>query len=111
MCDLLGCLKGKLEDFRSRRFPILDRLRARNPIEGVVDFNAVQSAGIVTQKLLVRNLRRIKDRLPFLITETRRPEPNPRHSGIIAHWVPGTPVIIDLEESGASKCPEMGRIP
>src|SRR3989442_345215 len=109
MCNLLRCLKGELEGFWSRGFPIFDRRGVWNPVEGVIDFNAVQSARVIPEKLLFGNVRWIEDRLPFLIAETGGTEPNPCHSGIIAHCVPRTPVIIEWNDIGKKKCAKTGR--
>ena len=84
MCDLLRRLKGKLEVFGGRGFPCFDRFRVGHPVERVVDLNTVQPAGVVLEKLLFGKIWRVKYRLPFFVTETRRAEANPRHSGIIA---------------------------
>src|SRR6058998_3058606 len=80
MCDLLRYLKGKLEVFRRRGFPRLDGFCVGHPVERIVDFNTVQPTRVVPEKLLFGKIWRIKYRLPFFITETRRAEPNPRHS-------------------------------
>ena len=84
MCDLLRGLKAKLEVFRRRGPPRFDRFGTGHPVERVVDLNTVQPTSVVPEKLLFGKIWRIKYRLPFFITETRRAEPNPRHSGIIA---------------------------
>ena len=84
MCDLLRYLKGKLEIFRRRGFPRVYRFCVGHPVERVVDLNTVQPTGVVPEKLLFGKIWRVKYRLPFFITETRRAEPNPRHSRIIA---------------------------
>src|SRR5712692_7700047 len=100
MCNLLGCLKGKLEGSRRSRFPIFDRLGIRNPIKRVINLDAVEAARVIPEELLFGNVRWIEDRLPFLVTETGCTEPNPRHSRIIAHCVPRTPAIIDWNRNG-----------
>ena len=109
MCNLLGCLNGKLECFRRRGFPVFDRGRAGDPVKRVIDLDTVQSARVVPQKLLFGNIRRIEDRLPFFVAEAGRTEPNPRHSGIIAQSIPERRVFIDLYKIRHQKRAKIGR--
>src|SRR5215831_3816814 len=99
MCDLLGCLKSKLEVFGSGRLPCVDRLRARHPVKGVIDLDAVQFAGVILKKSLLRKPLGVEDRPPFLVTEPGCSEPNRRHSRIMAQALPKSGVNI---ESGAT---------
>src|SRR5215470_7804713 len=95
MSDLLRCFKGKLEDFRGGDSPCLDRFSTWHPVEGVIDLDAVQLAGVVFQKFLLRQPFGIEDWSPFLITEPGCSEPNRRHPGIMAQAVPKSGVNID----------------
>ena len=97
MSDLLGSLKGKLEIMWRRRFPRINRLRRRHTVKRVVDLNAVQPAGIVSEELLIRQPLGIEQRPPFFVAETGRAKPNARHSRIMAQMVLKTPVNIGLE--------------
>ena len=109
MCNLLRCFKGELEVFWRGGFPGFDRFCVRHPVKRVIDLDAVQTAGVIPQELFVGNIGRIKRRLPFLVAETRRAEPNPRHSGIIAHKYSGTLVIIGRAKWELKNCRETGR--
>src|SRR5215475_7957120 len=95
MCNLLRCFKGKPEVFRSSAFPCLDRFRTWHPIEGVIDLDTVQLAGVVHQKFLLREPSGLEDWPPFLVTEPGCSEPNRRHSGIMAQAFPKSAVNID----------------
>src|SRR5262249_11101272 len=98
MCDLLRCLKGKLEVFGSRGFPCFDRFCVGHPVERIVDLNTVQPARVVPEKLLFGKIWRVKYRLPFFLTETLSPEANPRHCGIIAQQ--SFPTLVIIEPAG-----------
>ena len=50
-----------------------------NGLKGKVDLDAVEPGRVVTEEFLVREIRRIKLRLPLLVVETRRPDPGARH--------------------------------
>ncbi len=108
MCNLLRGFKGKLEVFRRCRLPRLDRLCVRHPVERVIDLDAVQATRVVPEKLLLGNIGRIKNGLPFLVAKARSAEPNPRHSGIIAQYGPTTPVIIGERKALSEKPTKMG---
>src|SRR5262245_2093669 len=85
MSDLLRSLQGKLEIYRRRVAPGLDRLHRRHAIERVVDLNAVQARAVVLQELLIREVGRIKGRLPFFITEPGCSKPDIGHVGLTNH--------------------------
>src|SRR5262245_26687364 len=87
MSNLLGSLKGKLEVFRRRGFPGINGFGRRHPVERVVDLDTVQLRGVIRQELFLRESLGIEAGTPFLIAKTRRAEPNPRHSCIIAKVV------------------------
>src|SRR5262245_60857491 len=103
MCNLLRCLKGKLERFRSGGPPRLDRLCGGHPVKGVIDLDAIQVARIKLEELLLGKTFRIEDWTPFFIAETGRTEPNRRHWGIIAQVVNETPVNIGQLRQGSQK--------
>ena len=85
MSNLLRSFKGKLEVVgRGRRLPGLDGLSRRHPIKRVVDFDAIEFAGVVPEELLVGKILGIEHRAPFFIAEARGAEPNLRHCGIMA---------------------------
>ncbi len=99
MRNLLRRLKGELEGFRRRCLPSIDVLFARHAIERVIDFDAVQPAGVMLEKLFLGEAFRIEDWAPFFVAETGSPEPNGRHSGIIAQPDKKTPVNIDFRSA------------
>src|SRR5262249_43411899 len=101
MSDLLRGLKGKLEVFRRSGFPRFDRFRTGHSVEGVIDFDAVQLAGIILQELFLRKPFGIEDWPPFLVAEPGCSEPNRCHSGIMAQALSKRRVNIDSGTTGS----------
>src|SRR5689334_12523781 len=85
MCNLLGSFKGKLEVGAGRIPPCIDRLRTGHPVEGIVDLHTVELLRVVSEELLLRKAFRVETWPPFFVAKAGGPEPNRRHSGIIAH--------------------------
>src|SRR5207248_131874 len=80
-----------------------------HPVERVIDLDTVQPARVKPEELLFGNIGRIENRLPFFVAETRRAEPNPRHSGIISEQSFGTLVIIEAHRRAVTNLSKIGR--
>ncbi len=69
--DALRRLEAKAEALRRRGEPVFERARAWQLAEGVIHLNRVELGGIVGEKLLRRQARRIEVRLPRGVSPSR----------------------------------------
>ncbi len=82
--DLLRGLEDKREVLWSVRRPLLEQLRLRHPVEGVVDLHRLETLGVVGEHPFVLELLGIEGPLPLLVGETARTYANP-HKPVLSH--------------------------
>src|SRR6266446_5353665 len=87
MCDLLGRFEREPEFVRCQRFPILDCLRRRDPVESVIDLGGRKPLGVKRQHLRRWQIFRIEISFPFRVLKTGGANPSVhkviRNSGYI----------------------------
>src|SRR4051794_7257993 len=109
MSDLLRSLQGKPEVFGRRGFPRLNAFFTRHAVKRVIDLNTIQSAGIMSEKLLFRQSFGIEHRTPFFVAEARSAKPDPRHSGIMAYRKAEQPMNIARDRRDKANFAKNGR--
>ena len=75
MRHFLRRFQAELETFRRRFPPVLDRLRARDAVKGVIDFRAGETLRIIRKHFARGQVLRVECPLPFRVLKTRSANP------------------------------------
>ena len=75
MRDFLRRFQREPEFIRRQRLPVLDRLRRRNAVKGVIDLGGGETFGIKRQHLRRRQILWVKISFPFGVLEAGSTNP------------------------------------